>query len=382
VDAVSVHFISTPITSSCGRESQRVGPSFAAVRARTRFAAGVRTLALVTLLGAPTVTLAGCGGQKSSPARHAPAPRPQLAGPAPTSVIVYLSDHGRANVRTSGTPRPSATQRFRIGSVTKTFTATIVLQLAAEGKLRLDDTLYRYLPGVVPGGRQITIRELLGHHSGLANYTDFVDWFARADRSTSTRPIDVLRFAASQPPTAPPNSGFQYSNTDYIALGLIIERLTRRSLAQELEQRILRPLRLRHTQMATTRTLADLHDRGINPNLPWAAGGIVSNAPDLVRFFSALLSGRILSRRSLAQMKQTTTVGSGTSMADGLGIFSTRLPCGLVWGHSGGALDYMTLVDASQDGSRVVVISGRGSGSARPPDVSTLLCPRHTTKTH
>jgi D-alanyl-D-alanine carboxypeptidase len=296
-------------------------------------------------------------------------------------MIVYVSDHGRAYIRTSGTPRPSATQRFRIGSVTKTFTSTIILQLAAEGKLRLDDTVERHLPGVIPGGRHITIRELLGHHSGLANYTDYTDWLARADRSTSTRPIDVLRFAASQPPSAPPNSGFQYSNTDYIALGLIIERITGRSLPQELEQRILRPLGLRNTQIATTRTLADLHDQGANPSLAWAAGGIVSNARDLVRFFSALLSGRIISEGSLAQMKQTTTLEDGTNVADGLGIFSTRLPCGLVWGHEGGILDYATLVDASQNGSRVAVISARGS--AQPPGLSTLMCPRHTsTKTH
>jgi D-alanyl-D-alanine carboxypeptidase len=258
--------------------------------------------------------------------------------------------------------------------VTKTFTATIILQLAAEGKLRLDDTLSRYLPGVVPGGQHITIRELLGHRSGLANYTDYPEWLAQADRATSTRPIDVLRFAVSQPPTLRPDSGYQYSNTDYIALGLIIERITRQSFAQQLEQRVIVPLGLRNTQLATTRTPVDLRDQGVNPNLPWAAGGIVSNAPDLARFFSALLSGHILARRSLAQMEQTGTPG------DGLGILSTRLPCGLVWGHGGGILDYGTLVDASQDGSRVAVISARGS--ARPPDASTLLCPRRTTKTH
>jgi D-alanyl-D-alanine carboxypeptidase len=364
-------------TSSAGRRRQSAeGPCFAAVLARSGFGAWVPTLALVSLLGASSAALAGCGGQKSTTARHAPAPLTQLASPAPTSMIVYVSDLGGAAVRTSGTPRPSATQRFRIGSVTKTFTATIILQLAAKGRLRLDDTLDRFLPGVARDGRHITIRELLAHHSGLANYTDFTDWLARADGSTSTRPIDVLRFAASQPPVAPPNSGFQYSNTDYIALGLIIERVTGHSFAQELEQSILRPLGLRNTQLATTRTLADLHDQGVNPNLAWAAGGIVSNAHDLVRFFSALLSGRILSRGSLEQMKQTTPAGAGI-IEDGLGIFSTRVPCGLVWGHTGVVLDYGTLVDASQDGRRVAVISARGS--ARPPDVSTLLCPRHTT---
>jgi D-alanyl-D-alanine carboxypeptidase len=337
---------------------------------------------MVTLLGALTVMVAGCGGEKSSTARHARAPRRQLASVAPTSVIVYLSDHGGVYVRTSGTPRPSATQRFRIGSLTKTFTATIIFQLAAEGKLRLDDTVERDLPGVVPGGQHITIRELLGHRSGLANYTDYTDWLARADRSMSTRPIDVLRFAASQPPVAPPNSGFQYSNTDYIALGLIIERVTRQSFAQELDRRILQPLGLRHTELATTRTLADLHDQGMNPSLLWAAGGIVSNAPDLVRFFSALLSARLLSPGSLAQMQQTVSTGvdpSGDKTGAGLGIFSARLPCGLVWGHPGSVLDYATDVAASQNGNRVVVTSQRTASTAPLPDLSALMCSRHTT---
>jgi D-alanyl-D-alanine carboxypeptidase len=324
-----------------------------------------RKLALIGL-AALAFAFAGCGGQA-----------------APTSMIVYVSDHGRTHVTTSGTPRPSATQRFRIGSVTKTFTATIIFQLAADGKLRLDDTVERYLPGVVPGGQHITIRELLGHRSGLANFTDYGRWLARADRSTSTRPIDVLRFAASKPRTFPPNSGWEYSNTNYVALGLIIERITRQSLAQELEQRIFRPLGLRDTQLATSRTLADLHDQGTNPNLPWAAGGIVSNAPDLVRFFSALLSGRILSRGSLAQMKQTdgadvapTELGTTLESSDGLGLFLTRLPCGPVWGHTGGIIGYGTIVDASQDGSRVAVISVRAGSYLQPPDISTLLCPR------
>jgi D-alanyl-D-alanine carboxypeptidase len=301
------------------------------------------------------------------------------SGAAPTSSIVYVSDHGRVSVTTSGAPRPRAAQQFRIADVTQTFTATLVLQLAEEGKLRLGDPIERYLPGVVPGGRHITIGELLAHTSGLANYTDYTDWLAQVDPSTSIRPIDVLRFAAAQPPVAPPNSGYQYSNTDYIALGLIIERVTGRSFAQELEQRILEPLGLRNTELATTRTPTDLHDRGINPNLSWAAGGIVSNAPDLARFFSALLSARLVSHGSLAQMQQTIALADGLNTADGLGIFSSRLPCGRAWGQSGSILDYATLVAASQDGTRVVVISKRTSSTPGPPDLPALLCSRHGT---
>ena len=104
--------MSIPATSSAGRKSQRAGgPWFAPGLARTRFELG-STIALVILLGASTATLVGCGGQRSSTARHAPAPRTQLASAAPTSMIVYVSDLGRAYVRTSGTPRPSATHAF------------------------------------------------------------------------------------------------------------------------------------------------------------------------------------------------------------------------------------------------------------------------------
>jgi D-alanyl-D-alanine carboxypeptidase len=290
-------------------------------------------------------------------------------------VIVLVSDQGRSYVATAGVRRPSADQRFRIGSVTKTFTATIVLQLAAEGRLRLSDTLERYLPGMVPGGEGITIRQLLNHRSGLANVTDYTRWLERASGSPSTRPIDVLRFAASHPLTFQPGSQWRYSNTNYVALGLVIESATGHAYRQELEQRILEPLGLESTELPRTRLVPDLDDDGENPNVPWAAGAVVSNAEDLATFFSALLSGRILSEDSLEQMKQTVAVDAGGSR-DGLGIFSTELPCGRVWGHEGGIIDYGTIVNASEDGTRVAVISAHGgTPSGPPPDETALLCP-------
>lgn len=290
-------------------------------------------------------------------------------------MIVFVSDHGREYVATAGIRRPRSDQRFRVGSVTKTFTATIVLQLAAEGRLRLGDTLEQYLPGVVPDGKRITVRQLLNHRSGLANVTDYPLWLEQASGSPTTRPVDVLRFAASHPLTFTPGSQWRYSNTNYIALGLVIEKAAGRGYWQELEQRILRPLGLERTQLPRTRLVPDLDDEGENPMVPWAAGAVVSNAQDLARFFSALLSGRILSEDSLAQMKQTVVVEPGVS-GDGLGLFSTELRCGRFWGHDGGILDYGTLVKASEDGSRVAVISVRGGApSAPPPDETALLCP-------
>ena len=188
-----------------------------------------------------------------------------------------------------------------------------------------------------------------------------------------------MRFAASQPLTFEPGSRWRYSNTNYIALGLVIEKTTGHPYRRELEQRILERLGLESTELPTTRLLPDLDDEGENPNVPWAAGAIVSNARDLSRFFAALLSGRIVSDESLAEMKQTVVVDPGAT-GDGLGIFSTELSCGRFWGHDGGILDYGTIVKASEDGTRIAVISGHGGRpSGPPPDETALLCPSDAT---
>jgi D-alanyl-D-alanine carboxypeptidase len=322
---------------------------------------------------APVALLAGCGGEESAPPPPVERVAQDLARSGAESVIVFVSDEGEEHVATAGARRPTVSQRFRVGSVTKTFTAAIVFQLVEEGKLRLDDTLADHLPGVVPRGDEMTIRQLLGHRSGLANLTDYPSWLQRASRSSSTRPIDTLRFAGEQPLVFSPGRDWGYSNTNYIALGLVIEKVTGRSYASELEERILRPLGLHDTELPKARRLTDLDDEGENPNVPWAAGAIVSNAEDLSRFYSALLSGDVLSDESLASMKQT--VGGEPGSAAGLGIFSVEESCGRFWGHDGGILDYATLVRAGDNGTRVAVISIHGGAFSGPaPDETVLLC--------
>jgi D-alanyl-D-alanine carboxypeptidase len=316
--------------------------------------------------------LAGCAGVDSSPPPPVEALAQQLAGPGTKSVIVFVSDDGSEHVATRGSARPPADRRFRVGSVTKTFTAAIVLQLVDEGTLRLDDTLEKHVPGVVPRGDEITIRHLLRHRSGLVNFTDYRPWMEEASRSSSTRPLGSLRFAGSHPLVFEPGSQEIYSNTNYIALGLIVETATGQTYAHELEQRILDPLGLERTELATARFLSDLDDEGENPNLPWAAGSIVSTAHDLSRFFSALLSGRLLSEESLAEMKRP--FGGDGASGSGLGLFPTELPCGHHWGHAGGIVDYLTLVTASEDGDRVLVISIQGGSPSNAPDQAALLC--------
>ena len=331
-----------------------------------------RVAALALALVA-TLALSGCGGDSSGPPPPVERVARQLVRSGATSAIVSVSHDGEQHVATAGARRPSADQRFRVGSVTKTFTAALVLQLVDEQRIRLDDALDKYLPGVVPAGRKMTIRRLLRHESGLANVTDYPAWLLRAESSRSTRPIDSLRFAAARPLVFQPGTSWGYSNTNYIALGLIVERATGRPFRQVLEGRILEPLELTSTELPTIRHLPDLRDKGANPNVAWAAGAIVSNGKDLSSFFSALLAGRVVSRASLARMKQTTALGTRY----GLGIFFTGLPCGRVWGHNGGILDYGTLVEATEDGSRVAVVSIRGPAK-QLPDEAALLCPPRT----
>ena len=289
-----------------------------------------------------------------------------------TSAVVVVVDG--VNTHAAAQPPRAAPERsrFRVGSVTKTFTATIVLQLVGEGRLALGAPLVRYLPWTGSKGRRITVRDLLNHRSGLTNYTGYGEWLAKADRSTTIRPRAIMRFALGHDLLFPPRSSWSYSNTNYVALGLVIEAVTRRSFAHELERRIIGPLGLGATELATTRKVRGLADPGTNPWLPWAAGGIVSSPLDVARFYGALLGGRLLARPLLAEMKRT--VSAGYLGRYGLGIVPNSLSCGIAWGHDGGILDYATRVLASSDGTRVLVQFTRGP--AEPSSsADRLLCP-------
>jgi D-alanyl-D-alanine carboxypeptidase len=228
------------------------------------------------------------------------------------------------------------------------------------------------LPGLLPAARRITIRQLLGHRSGLANFTAYDDFLEAAERSATVTPRDMLRFAASKPQEFAAGASWSYSNTNYIALGLVIENVTGHTYAEELSRRILEPLDLEHTELPSARRLPELDDSGTNPQVPWAAGAIVSDAEDVARFYSALLSGELLSPEGLAAMKgRVTTLGPPA----GLGLFADVLDCGTYWGHGGEILDYRTRVAASADGERVAVFSFRIPTPLDGPSLASLLCP-------
>jgi D-alanyl-D-alanine carboxypeptidase len=264
--------------------------------------------------------------------------------------------------------------RYRIASVTKTFVATVALQLAAEGKLSLDDSVERWLPRMVPNGASITLRELLNHTSGLFDYDSDQNWISAriADPAREWSPQDLVAIAASHPPLFSPGMDWSYSNTNYILLGLVVEAVTGEDLAQELQNRIFEPLALGSTSYPTGTAIPSPFAHGYlvgRPPLPvpagtlidvstilspsaWGAGQLVSNARDLVTFFAALLKGRLLSVSFLAQMK----AGSPASLDYGLGLRNRFTPCGKAFGHDGDIPGYRNVVWATAKGKRVASI--------------------------
>ncbi|TDC13614.1 class A beta-lactamase-related serine hydrolase [Streptomyces sp. 8K308] len=294
---------------------------------------------------------------------------------------------GRDLVATSGvaevgTDRPVPSDGyFRMASTGKALVATVVLQLVDEGRLALDDTVDHWLPGLVDGngndGRRITLRHLLQHTSGLHDdlpgFTTPQEYYER--RYDTYTPQEMVARAMRHRPDFAPGDGWGYSNTGYVLLDMIIERVTGRPWHQEVEDRILRPLGMDHTYLpGGTPTLRRPHanayevfpsgervdvTRVIVPD----PGGYVSTTADVNRFFQALLGGELLPQARLAEMRDTVPVNEEMQVfwpdgRYGLGLVNRPLSCGgSYWSHEGGESGYITLNGATHDGGRAVTVS-------------------------
>ncbi|WP_285575178.1 serine hydrolase domain-containing protein [Actinoallomurus iriomotensis] len=255
--------------------------------------------------------------------------------------------------------------QFRIGSNTKQFTSTVLLQLEAEHKLSLDDTVDRWLPGVVNkngnDGKKITIRQLLNHTSLIPDYLTpltSAEYVADLNPDRSWTPQQLVDMATSQAPLKKPG----YSNTNYILAGMVIKAVTGNDPATEVKNRIIDPLGLKNTTFpATDPKLYGnwLHGyefiRDIsfsNVQLLGSAGAIVSTMDDLADFDRALFSGRLLPP---AQQRELETVGGFTNYALGVGRIATK--CGEVFTHTGEVLGYASTWISSADGERQAVVA-------------------------
>jgi D-alanyl-D-alanine carboxypeptidase len=259
--------------------------------------------------------------------------------------------------------------RFRAGSIAKPFVSVVALQLAERGRLSLDARLPDVLPASVtsrfPTASGITVRMLLGHRSGIPEWD-----LPAVDEQIARHPAKVwtvaefLDLAAAQPPVFAPGAGFFYSNTDYNLLGLIIERITGRSWRQEVARRIIRPLRLTHTDLPAPghRSIEGAHAHGyaqldgmtidvtgIDPSMAGAAGGsaLVTTVQDLARFLDVLFTGRLFRHRATlrSMLDLAPAHAEGGLVGYGLGIERRALPGGVeLVGHLGGTGGYRSFV--------------------------------------
>jgi D-alanyl-D-alanine carboxypeptidase len=244
----------------------------------------------------------------------------------------------------------------RIGSETKTFTVTGVLQLAGQGKLGLDDPIAKYIDGV-PEGDKITLRQLARMQSGLFNYSSSPAFQQAmfADPRQAFTPQELLNFAFAEPNVFPPGEGFQYCNTNTILLGLVVEKVGGQPLHDYIRDHILTPLGMSHTSFPTTNAFPEPHAQGYtmqtadgkeatatdwNPSWGWAAGAMISTLDDMHIWVPALATGKLLTPELQAQRLQT--VGApGLPPQDGYGVGIFNL--GGWIGHNGSLPGYQTV---------------------------------------
>nr|WP_227985236.1 serine hydrolase domain-containing protein [Nocardia spumae] len=310
--------------------------------------------------------------------------------------IATLTTGGSTTVATSGladiaaktaipTDRP---EYVRVGSITKTFTAAVVLQLVAEHRIALDVSVDTYLPGLLSDARDITVRRILGHRSGLPEPPDSPEtneYQAARDGRTFT-PAQEIELALRYPLKFAPGNRFEYSNTNYIVAGMVIEAVTGHRYGDELRDRIFTPLHLSNTYLPATgeHVLRDPHPTGygtvegivtdetrMEPSLPWASGAMVSTGADLNRFFIALAAGQIVPQAEWSQMLDGADMGNGDGMFYGLGVGYTRLQCGAQFvGNVGGVYGFSAIAGATDTG-RAAAISYTGTPAA--VDIRSLL---------
>ncbi|MGW1411194.1 serine hydrolase domain-containing protein [Streptomyces sp. NPDC002403] len=263
--------------------------------------------------------------------------------------------------------------KFRIGSNTKAFISTVLLQLEGEKRLSLDDTVAEWLPGAVAAngydGAGITIRQLLNHTSGLPDYLSAVQinapYFLNTDPRGVYPPQNLVDVALGmRAPTSTPGEKFGYSNTNYVLAGMVIKAVTGSEPATEVQRRIIEPLGLRDTGFPTSDPAlygnylhgyvlrAILIDDATvsNVQVSGSAGAMVSTMDDLATFSRALMTGKLLEPAQLAELKTTVPVNADAGY--GLGIEHVKLSCGKwAWGHNGAVLGYFSEWLSSEDGT-------------------------------
>ncbi|TDC05919.1 class A beta-lactamase-related serine hydrolase [Nonomuraea longispora] len=287
---------------------------------------------------------------------------------------------GVADVTTERPMHPRMTHR--VGSISKTFASVAVLQQVASGTIELDAPIGRYLPDLVSSerGEKITVRMLLNHTSHIADYlapafpsllegkTGSLD----EHRFRKIKPAELVKMGLEGTPTGEPGATpGSYSNTNYVIIGLLLEKVTGENAERHITRNVIRKAGLRHTSYPRTPRIPGAHSKAyeswyglIDPPRDYSvydmsfvrtAGDVVSTMDDLNRFYRELLRGRLVGAKQLAEMQKTVPVNAGGGyLLYGLGLYAADLPCGRFWGHDGAVFGMGAQSLSSPDGKRQI----------------------------
>ncbi len=291
--------------------------------------------------------------------------------------VILSKGYGKADLENS-VPATDASI-FRIASVTKQFTAAAILRLAEKDKLALDDDITKYIDYPTQGltqGKSITIRHLLTHTSGIKNYTDIPGFFdtVALDRS----PEKVLDPVRNLPLDFEPGTQWAYSNTNYHLLGMIIEKVSGVPYARHMQDEFFTPLNLTHTRYDIAAEIIPGRARGygvisnasanasyLSMTIPYAAGGLLSTAGDLVQWQLALIDGKVISPDSYKQMATPAKLSDGSATNYGFGLFMSEVDGHLNFMHEGGIPGFNSiLIYFTNEKLSIAVLSNSPAASA------------------
>lgn len=292
----------------------------------------------------------------------------------------WVGASGVSDVDTQKPMTEMVNGQFRIGSATKTFTGMAIMQLAEEGKLKLDDTIESWLPGMVPNGENITLRQLLNHTSGISSFANSLTWlvpfFTEPKRQWTPEELVQLTFDETEP-LSPPGEKWHYSNTGYVLLGLVVEKATGKTWESEVQRRFIEPLGLKNTAapMAGEAAIAEEYIHGylnvyettegatgedklirqgpLDPSYTWASGGMLSTIEDLNRWLTAIATGELLNM-NYEEEQFTWFLAQSISVNIGLGIIQNP-QYGLL-GHRGQINGYDVAMQYDWDGGGTIVV--------------------------
>jgi D-alanyl-D-alanine carboxypeptidase len=304
------------------------------------------------------------------------------AGRGDAAMVTLIRDDKQTRVITAGFADAAkrdpvtAEDRFRIASITKSMVATAVLQYVASGRLRLDDPIDTWLPALLPS-RQITVRHLLSHRSGLHELTEqeYAAAKIRSDR-------DLIAATVKHPLDFTPGGDGAYSNTGYVVLGLLVEKLSGKPLQAALHRAVFEPAGMRSTTLGGTPTVVPrsggmlIQDEGLD-GVAMAAGGVISTAGDVDRFYEHLFAGDLIPSSIVATMERPTGTAPFGQGGYGLGLWIWSLSCGQGMGHSGALSGYSTKVWTLKDTNRraVVLVDDGQADSFANNIANDALCP-------